>query len=72
VLHPWLGEKGLQHCKDTCTLMTAKSLQSGQQHQLDNSKDACASMMATTPLLQGQQHQLNDYASLTKTETPLQ
>jgi hypothetical protein len=49
----------------------------GQQRQhdkgnLDDSKDACALMIATTLLLQGQRHQLNDYASSTTAEMPLQ
>jgi hypothetical protein len=57
-------------CKDTCTSTMATPLQQGQQHQLNNSKEACALMMATTPLLQGQQRQLDDYASLTTAETP--
>ncbi len=59
-------------CKDACVSMTATSSQQGQPHQLNNSKDACALMMATTILLQGQWHQLNDYASSTTTETPLE
>jgi hypothetical protein len=59
-------------CKVACASTTATTLQWGQQPQLDDSKDACASMMATTPLLQWQQCQLIDYASLTTAETPLQ
>jgi hypothetical protein len=55
-------------CKDTCTLTTITPLQQGQQHQLDNSNETCASMTAMAPLLQGQQLQLNDYASLTTAE----
>jgi hypothetical protein len=52
-------------CKDACALTTTTPSQLGQQPQLDDCEDACASMTATTPLFRGQQRQLNDYASLT-------
>ncbi len=43
----------------------------GQQSQLNDSKDTCASMMmATTSFLWGQQCQLYEYANLTMAETP--
>jgi hypothetical protein len=51
--------------------MMATPSQWGQQPQLDNSKDACTLMTATTPLLRGQQNQLDDYTSLTAAEMPL-
>jgi hypothetical protein len=51
--------------------MTETLLQQEPQRQLNNSKEACASMRATTPLLQGQQSQLNEYASLTMAEMSL-
>jgi hypothetical protein len=44
----------------------------GPLHQLNDSKDACALMTATTPLLQRQGCQLDDYSSLTMAESPLQ
>jgi hypothetical protein len=59
-------------CKDACASMTATPSQWGQWPQLDNSKDACALMAATTPLLWGQQHQLDDYAILTVADKPSQ
>jgi hypothetical protein len=55
-------------CKDICTSTTETPLGQGQQHQLSNSKDACALMMAMTPLLQGQQCQLDDYTRSTTAE----
>jgi hypothetical protein len=59
-------------CKDACTSTTRTPLQWGQWPQLNNSKDACALMMAMTLLLQGQWCQLNDYTSLTAAEMPSQ
>jgi hypothetical protein len=59
-------------CKDACALAMATPLRQGRQHQLDDSKDPCTLMMATTPFLQGQQHQLDDYASSKTAETPSQ
>jgi hypothetical protein len=59
-------------CKDACASTMATPAQQGEQHQLDNSKAACASMTTTTPLWQGQWHQLDDYASLITAEMPLQ
>jgi hypothetical protein len=53
-------------------IMMTTPLQQGQQGQLNNSKYACALMIARTPLLQGQQCLLNDYASSTMAEIPLQ
>jgi hypothetical protein len=52
----------------------ASPLQQGQHCQLNNSKDACALIMAMTLCheLQRQQCQRNDYASSTTAETPSQ
>jgi hypothetical protein len=63
--------------KEACATRALMPAYWGQQCQrdkgnLDDSKDACALMMATTPLLQGQQHQLNNYASSTRAEMPSQ
>ena len=63
--------------KEACTIRALMPVYQGQQYQhdkgnLDDSKDACALMIATTLLLQGQRHQLNDYASSTTAKTPLQ
>jgi hypothetical protein len=65
----WQWQRCLD-CKDACASMMETPSQWGQRPQLDNSKDACALMTATTPLLRGQQCQLDDYASLTAAETP--
>jgi hypothetical protein len=67
----WQWQRCLD-CKDACASMMATPSQWGQQPQLEISKDACALMTATTPLLRGQQHQLDDYATLTVAEMPSQ
>ncbi len=63
--------------KEACTIRALMPVYQGQQYQhdkgnLDDSKDECALMMATTPLLRGQWHQLGDNASSTTAKMPLQ
>jgi hypothetical protein len=61
-------------CKDPAHQQQQHHHNEGNNPSLTTAKmqDACALMMATTPLLQGQQRQLDDYASLTATEMPSQ
>ncbi len=61
----------LQQWKDARTAKRPAHEQWWHHCNKGDSKDTCALMTATTPLLRGQQCQLNDYTSLTTAEMPL-
>jgi hypothetical protein len=52
--------KPAQQGKQCHPMLDMVSAQQGWRCNPDNSKDACALRMATTPSWQGQQHQLDD------------